>query len=76
MTLGTSNLLGSGSFSHTGGAGGPNSPNSFGIGHSHVISNSTAGAWSKSTSSPPPPSSSLPNDPLSGAKYVCSVGGD
>ncbi|XP_069698585.1 retinoic acid receptor RXR-alpha-B isoform X3 [Periplaneta americana] len=72
----TASLLGSGSFSPTGGGGGgggPNSPNSFGIGHSSVLNNSTSTAQSKSssTSSPYPP-----NHPLSGSKHLCSICGD
>ncbi|PSN50084.1 Retinoic acid receptor RXR [Blattella germanica] len=68
----TASLLGSGSFSPTGG-GGPNSPGSFSIGHSSVLSNSTGSSQSKgsSGSSPYPP-----NHPLSGSKHLCSICGD
>nr|AEZ64359.1 retinoid X receptor isoform A short [Diploptera punctata] len=69
----TASLLGSGSFSPTGGGGGPNSPGSFSIGHSSVLNNSTSSSQSKSTSSS---SSYPPNHPLSGSKHLCSICGD
>lgn len=71
----TASLLGSGSFSPTGGGGGgggPNSPNSFGIGCSSVL-NSTGSAQSKSSSASSP---YPPNHPLSGSKHLCSICGD
>lgn len=49
--------------------GGPNSPNSFSIGHSSMLS--SGGASKTSANSPYPP-----NHPLSGSKHLCSICGD
>nr|BAM63276.2 retinoid X receptor [Periplaneta americana] len=64
-------LLGSGSFTPTG--GGPNTPGSFCIGQSRVFSKSTGSSQSNGSwgSSPYPP-----NHPLSGSKHLCTICGD
>lgn len=62
----TASLISPGQFSPQG----PNSPGSFTLGHTSLLS-PNSGGQSKGAGSPYPP-----NHPLSGSKHLCSICGD
>lgn len=63
----TASLMTSGQFSPQG----PNSPGSFSLGHTSLLSPNSGGQNKSAGGSPYPP-----NHPLSGSKHLCSICGD